>query len=249
MIFHRLVARFLKHGDDEEFYCIQAEDAARWLERAGVRLAPGLRVLDLGCGLGLIGGELAKRGCEVTLADETDVRLPRYREFDYREVDIETEDLARLGSYDLVVCSNVLEHLARPERLLGAIPAMLRPGGKYYLSWTNWYSPWGGHEYSPFHYLGKRRGYLIYDRLFHRRRNHTPFVNLFPTSIAGVLGRIRRNPRLRVVAVVPRYYPELSFVTRVPLLREFLTWNCAILIELVTKPCSDTASTGAGEGG
>ncbi|MBU1670596.1 MAG: hypothetical protein KKF41_16080 [Actinobacteria bacterium] len=45
MIFHKLVARFLRHGDDEEFYCIQAEEAARWRpagsrrSRAGPQLA------------------------------------------------------------------------------------------------------------------------------------------------------------------------------------------------------------------
>lgn len=236
MIFHRLVVRFLKYGDDEEFYCIQAEDAAGWLERSGVLVAPGVRAMDLGCGRGLIGGELAERGCEVTLADEMDCRLPRYGGFPYKEVDIDTDDLARLGTYDLVVCSNVFEHLCRPERLIEAIPSMLEPGGLFYLSWTNWYSPWGGHEYSPFHYLGKRRGHRVYDRLFSRRRKHTPYLNLFPTSIGHTLACIRRTPGLRVVKIVPRYYPELAFVARIPLLREFLTWNCAILIESAGSP-------------
>jgi hypothetical protein len=42
---------------------------------------------------------------------------------------------------------------------------------------------------------------------------------------------VRSNAHLRVMRLVPRYYPELAPVTRVPLLREFLTWNCAMLIE------------------
>jgi hypothetical protein len=34
-----------------------------------------------------------------------------------------------------------------------------------------------------------------------------------------------------VVRVVPRYYSELSFIMLIPLLREFLAWNCAVLIQ------------------
>ena len=34
MILHKLLARFLKHGDDPEFYLLQARDAIRWLEES-----------------------------------------------------------------------------------------------------------------------------------------------------------------------------------------------------------------------
>ena len=58
-------------------------------------------------------------------------------------------------------------------------------------------------------------------------------MNLFPTSISGTLEMIRANPNLRIREMVPRYYPELRFITRIPVLREFLTGNCAMLIERV----------------
>ena len=38
------------------------------------------------------------------------------------------------------------------------IERVLKPGGWAYVSWTNWYSPWGGHDMSPYHFLGPRAG-------------------------------------------------------------------------------------------
>lgn len=248
MIFHRLAWRFLRYGDDEVFYRIQAADAARWLQSAGVQMGPGKKAIDLGCGPGLIGVELARRGCEVTLADMKDDRMPECLSFPYLNLNLDTDDLAAIGKYDIAVCSNVFEHLARPDRLLEAVLSMLAPGGVFYLSWTNWYSPWGGHEFAPFHYLGKERGPRIYDRLTGRTRKHTPYVNLFPTSIGRTLARIRKDPRLEILRVVPRYYPELAFIARIPLLRELLTWNCAILMRS-TEPqaCAGTPESSGSE--
>jgi hypothetical protein len=71
---------------------------------------------------------------------------------------------------------------------------------------------------------------LIYDKFVGRKRFHTPFVNLYPTYIGSILRVIRRDPHLRIVAIAPRYYTEFAFLLRIPGLREFLAWNCALLI-------------------
>lgn len=230
MVLHRLLYRYLKYGDDPGFYMLQATDTVRWLEKSGL-LRNGMKVLDLGCGHGMIGGELAKKGCRVTFADIENSLSPAYAGAGFRRFDVEGDDYDELGAYDLVICSNLLEHVQRPGHLIERVDRLLNPGGLLYLSWVNWLSPWGGHEFSPFHYLGLRRGHRIYDRVVGRPRTHTPYVTLFPTSIGGVLGMTRRNPRLRIRRILPRYTPELSFVARVPFAREFLTMNCLILLE------------------
>ena len=230
MILHKLLAQFLRKRDDAGFYLLQAHDAMRWMERNGVKLDKATRVLDLGCGHGVFGGELVKQGCQVTFADESNGLFPELRSAPFLQVNIDKDDLSKLGTYDLVVCSNVLEHLDKPDQFIRSAGQLLAPGGKLYLSWTNWLSPWGGHEFSPLHYLGVNRGHLIYDKLASRKRYHTPFVNLFPTYIGHTLKVIRREPELRIVAMAPRYYTELAFLLRVPGLREFLAWNCALLI-------------------
>jgi SAM-dependent methyltransferase len=233
MLIHKLLLRYFTRGDDADFFLMQAQDAVGWLERNGVAPGTGTSALDLGCGFGLFGRELQKKGCLVSFADLEMLLLDEVQPADFHRVDITKDDLSGLGTYDLVISSNVLEHIGRPDFFLSNVHRLLKPGGKLYLSWVNWLSPWGGHHFSLFHYLGPRRGHLVYDRVVRRPRAHTPYVNLFPTSIAGTLKMIAANRELRIVKTVPRYYPELRCITRIPLLREFLTGNCAILIERV----------------
>lgn len=230
MIIHRLMLQYLGHRDDPSFYEFQARDAIHWLERWGVQLGAQTSALDLGCGHGVFGAALAKRGCQVTFSDEFEGLLPELAGSRFKVCNIDKDDLTQLGKFDLVICSNVYEHLAKPDQFLQNIGAILNPEGRLFLSWTNWLSVWGGHEFSPFHYLGTRRGHLIYDRFSKRPRKHTPYVNLFPTYIGETIGKIRRNPDLKLLKAAPRYYPEFAFLLRLPVLREFLAWNCALLI-------------------
>jgi SAM-dependent methyltransferase len=58
------------------------------------------------------------------------------------------------GSVDVCFSSNVLEHVPDPLRMADEMVRVTRPGGIVYLSYTVWLGPWGGHETSPWHYLG-----------------------------------------------------------------------------------------------
>lgn len=231
MIIHKLIAHHLKHKDDPSFYTMQADDAIQWIERSGGKVGSGVKALDLGCGHGIFGAELKKRGCQVTFSDEVNYLDPTLRGEEFKPLDLEKENIDKWGKFDLIICSNVLEHLSDPYRLLNMIPDALQPGGTFFLSWTNWLSPWGGHEFSPYHFLGTRRGHLIFDKVKKVKRLHTPYVNLFPTYIGDILRNIRKNPQLEVIAAAPRYYSEFSFILKLPIVREFLTWNCALLIK------------------
>lgn len=230
MIIHQLIAHHLKHKDDAHFYQLQADDAVRWMEACGVELGSSTRVLDLGCGHGVFGSRLSRRGCPVTFADERNLLLPELANAPFRTINLDRDDIKVLGEFDLVVCSNVFEHLSKPGRFLESVHRILAPRGKLYLSWTNWLSPWGGHDWSPLHYFGPRQGQWLFDRFLKRPRNHTIFENLFPTYIGKTLGQIRRSEHLRILKAAPRYYTELSWLIRVPVAREFLAWNCALLV-------------------
>lgn len=230
MILPQLLWRFFRHRDDSVFYSMQATAALDWLRVSGVALGPETTALDLGCGHGVFGAELAKQGCRVTFADESNFLMPEYRTAPFLTVNLDRDPLAPLGRFDLVVCSNVLEHLGQPERFLRSAHDLLTENGSLYLSWTNWLSPWGGHEFSPWHFLGPTLGTGIYDRLSKRPRFHKPGVNLFPTYIGKVLRVIREESQLEVVKAAPRYYTEVPLILSVPGLREFATWNCALLL-------------------
>ena len=230
MIIHKLIAHHLKHRDDAVFYRLQALDAIRWIEESGIALNGRTKALDLGAGHGIFGAELLQRGCEVIFADESNFLRSDLASAPFFRINLDQDDITQLGTYDLVVCSNVLEHLARPMKFISSLSKLLHPAGAIYLSWTNWLSPWGGHDFSPFHYLGARRGHRIFDKLIKRKRIHTPFVTLYPTHIGATLRAIRQQPDLEIVRVAPRYYPEFAFIMSIPLAREFLAWNCAILL-------------------
>jgi SAM-dependent methyltransferase len=230
MVLPKLISHHLKHGDDAEFYRLQARDAIEWLQKQSVPLSSSTSALDLGCGHGVFGEELLHKGCSVTFSDEQNFLIESLRQNSFKQFNIDSEDFSSLGEFDLVICSNVYEHLSKPDRFLATLHRCLKPGGHFYLSWTNWLSPWGGHEFSPFHYFGPRYGPLLADRITGKARKHTPYQNLFPTSIGHALRVLRKNRKLQLSAIAPRYYPEFSFITRIPIAREFLTWNCALLL-------------------
>ena len=60
-------------------------------------------------------------GCAVTFSDEGDCLLPEVGPVVLRIVDLDRDDFTTLGEYDLVICSNVLEHLADPARFIAAV--------------------------------------------------------------------------------------------------------------------------------
>jgi len=126
----------------------------------------------------------------------------------------------------------MLEHTPDTAAVVAELERVVRPGGWIWLSWTNWYSPWGGHEISPWHYLGPRFGSAAYARL-HRGKalKNEPGVSLFPVHVGPTLDMLRHRPGLRVLDAAPRYYPSQRWLLRVPGLREVATWNCLVLLE------------------
>ncbi|HEY2963950.1 MAG TPA: methyltransferase domain-containing protein [Pyrinomonadaceae bacterium] len=89
-------------------------------------------ICDLGCGNGHITGRLAALGYEVTGVDASvsGLRIARraYPQAKFIEGRIESE-LDGLGKFDLVISSDVIEHLYRPSDLLEAAHALLKPNG------------------------------------------------------------------------------------------------------------------------
>jgi SAM-dependent methyltransferase len=201
-----------------------ARDAAGFVA-ARARVS-GARILDIGSGHGSYQAAFEERGGRVTLVDLVPRGGTRVVRGDAQRLPF------RPGSFDGVVCSNVLEHLPSPARALAEIAAVLRPGGWAYVSWTNWYSPLGGHEFSPWHFLGVRAARAIGRWIRLRPPVNVPGQGLFPVHVGPTLRLVRRpgSPFL-VRAAVPRYWPSQTWILHVPVLRELATWNCLLLLE------------------
>lgn len=104
----------------------------------------GLRVLDIGCGGGLLSEPMARLGADVVGADAAARNIPVARlhaersglAIDYRHTT--AEDLAAAGeTFDAVLNMEVIEHVADPAAYLRSIHALLRPGGVHVCSTLN----------------------------------------------------------------------------------------------------------------
>jgi SAM-dependent methyltransferase len=214
--------------DPIPFYSLVAEEAADDLDRRYGPLA-GHSLADLGCGPGFYTEALRRRGATVIPVDNdpAELSLPGGSPEGALIADASNLPLPD-GSVDGVLCSNLLEHTPDAEAVLREVARILRPGGWAYVSWTNWYSPWGGHDMTPYHYLGSRLGPRLYTRLHGRPRKNAYGEGLWAVHIGPTLRFTRRLPGLEVERVEPRYWPALAFICRIPLARELLTWNCVI---------------------
>ncbi|GGP87218.1 class I SAM-dependent methyltransferase [Streptosporangium pseudovulgare] len=135
------------------------------------------------------------------------------------------------GSVDVCFSSNVLEHVPDPWRMAAEMVRVTRPGGVVYLSFTNWLSPWGGHETSPWHYLGGHRAAARYTRRYGRRPKNVYGESLYPVSVGAALRWARRRPGVTVLDALPRYHPRWATpVIRVPGLREIVSWNLLLVL-------------------
>lgn len=210
------------------FYRLLAAETAEDLDR---RYGPlrGATIVDLGCGPGFYTEAFRARGAEVIPVDNDPAELALAGEPPAGAVLADAGALPLPdGAVDGAFCSNLLEHTPDPASVLAEIERVLRPGGWAYISWTNWYSPWGGHDMTPYHYLGPRLGPWLYVRRHGPPRKNPYGAGLWACHIGPTLRLLRAHRRLAIERVEPRYWPRLWWITKVPGVRELLTWNCVI---------------------
>jgi 2-polyprenyl-6-hydroxyphenyl methylase/3-demethylubiquinone-9 3-methyltransferase len=105
----------------------------------------GARVLDLGCGGGLLSEALAGAGADVTAIDLAPDLLKIARlhglesgiRVDYRQVSAEALAAEAPGAFDAITCMEMLEHVPDPASVLQACATLLRPGGRLFVSTLN----------------------------------------------------------------------------------------------------------------
>lgn len=111
---------------------------------AGVRVLAGLRVLDIGCGGGLVSEPLARLGARVTGIDPAAENIaiarqhaePQGLAIEYRTE--RAEALAAAGeAFDAVVCLEVVEHVPDARVFVALCAGLVRPGGLLILSTIN----------------------------------------------------------------------------------------------------------------
>jgi 2-polyprenyl-6-hydroxyphenyl methylase/3-demethylubiquinone-9 3-methyltransferase len=105
----------------------------------------GKRVLDVGCGGGILAEGMAAAGAEVTGIDMGLAPLEVARlhllesglEVDYRQQSAEDCAAENPAAFDIVTCMEMLEHVPDPSSVVAACAALVRPGGQVYFSTIN----------------------------------------------------------------------------------------------------------------
>lgn len=114
-----------------------------WIDRHSA--LKGRRVLDVGCGGGLLAEGMARLGAETTGIDLSERPLAVARlhllesglKVDYRQVAVEALAAESPGSFDVVTCMEMLEHVPDPASVVSACAKLAKPGGTVFLSTIN----------------------------------------------------------------------------------------------------------------
>lgn len=112
------------------------------------RKTPGLkakRVLDIGCGGGILAEAMAHKGARVTGIDMAELSLKVARmhlhesglEVDYQMITAEDFAAQNAAEFDVVTCLEMLEHVPDPGAIIDAAARLLKPGGRLFLSTLN----------------------------------------------------------------------------------------------------------------
>ena len=114
------------------------------------RLKPGLHVLDIGCGSGVVSREIARHGCKVVGIDVS-ADCIRYAKKKAREEGSQNArflvgSIERLPfrprTFDLIVASHVIEHVEHPRAIMEEMRSRLKPGGLLVVTTPNYKSLW-----------------------------------------------------------------------------------------------------------
>jgi len=111
-------------------------------ERAKLR---GSRVLDVGCGGGLLCEAFVRAGAQVTGIDlaEGMIEVAKLHateqslSIDYRVADADTLAATQAGTFDVVTCMEMLEHVPAPQAIVATLGRLVRPGGAVFISTIN----------------------------------------------------------------------------------------------------------------
>ncbi len=114
-----------------------------WIDRHAA--VSGKKILDVGCGGGLLSEAMAARGATVTGIDLSEKALgvarlhllESGRSVDYRLISAEELATERAGSYDIVTCMEMLEHVPNPASTIASCAALVKPGGHVFFSTIN----------------------------------------------------------------------------------------------------------------
>ncbi len=182
--------------------------------------APGLSVVEIGCGEGGNLSAFVKCGASFALGtDIVDVRLKtasRIAELLGQKITYQLHDIIRqdldpewLGQFDVAIMRDVIEHLDDSEAALKNIKKLLKPKGVLFVTFPPYHSPFGGHQHIVKNFWGKFPYiHLLPDGIFHK---------LISTGRENDIGEVKRLQQIRLT---PEKFIKAALNARYRILRE-----------------------------
>jgi 2-polyprenyl-6-hydroxyphenyl methylase/3-demethylubiquinone-9 3-methyltransferase len=109
------------------------------------RLPPNPKILDVGCGGGILSEALAQAGARVTGLDLSEASIEVAKKhaqsqnlkIDYRYESVQEVADKQAGTFDAIACMEMLEHVPEPGKVIAACAKALKPGGQAFYSTIN----------------------------------------------------------------------------------------------------------------
>ncbi len=145
--FEALAAKWWDTSPQSEFYPLHQINPLRlnWIDDFCQGLS-GKKILDVGCGGGILAESMARRGANVLGIDmgaaplavaQLHAEQEQVRSIQYQQIPVEELAQAQAGQYDIVTCMEMLEHVPDPASIVQACYDLVKPGGHVFFSTIN----------------------------------------------------------------------------------------------------------------
>ena len=193
------------------------------------------RLLDIGCGLGTVAIPAARLVRSVLAVDVAPQYVRACEEWAGREglrnIQMKQASVLELdeGTFDIVICSDLVEHVEDQDGVIAAISRHLTQEGAYYLSTNNKWWPLEGHTNLPFlAYLPRR----LRDR-YVRFMGLAPRFNIYPLSLSALLRLLERNGLTWTLKPPVRPHTALYRLGARIVTKGLVFWNLANAFQVV----------------
>ena len=231
------------------------------------QLGQNCRILEIGCGDGGNLLPIAQMGCYTLGVDIDEGRIADARKF-FADCNVKGDFIASdvflleelHGSFDVIICHDVIEHIGDKQRFLSLLPHFLAKDGVIFMSFPAWQMPFGGHQqictsrvisHLPFVHLLQKSLYRLLLKAFGEsdacikelmsiKETRTP-IDLFERILKAVGTSTIKDRTLWLVnphygtkfGLHPRQMPR--WLGAIPYVRNFFTTSCFYTLSERTK--------------
>ena len=261
-----------RHSDRKQYFKEQGFTTEKYVIpfiEDCLKISAQTRVLEIGCGEGGNLKPFHDIGCETVGVDISERKLEKakafFKEYDENNIpqflsqDIYDVDEKALGSFDLIIMRDVIEHIHDQEKFMRHVKKFLKKDGKLFLGFPPWYMPFGGHQQickskilsvTPYFHLFPKFIYKSILKLFgESQRAIESLLEIKQTGISiERFNTILKREHYTINKMVPylinpnyeikfRLKPrkQLGLISMIPFIRNFYTTCCYYLVSLPYK--------------